>query len=306
MKQPKKFSDTSIRVLETLKVLVKKSSSIQDIITHFEKIDPNNRIYTNEVILKYINTLKVAGYKFVKQKDKYVIQKNPNQLNFNKEDLEAIYLIENLSKTFHEEKIKTEISKFLQELEKRFDDNTKLIANNLHKPGFVYLDFNYDKYSDQIKKCEAHCIEGQKIKITYKNSSGCVISENVEPNEIKYKGKNVYLNAYNPLSANILDINLDDIIEIVQLPSRSNPTKMPSTVTFIIKDRLANGYRLHNGEKLIQTYPDKSKLISSQKEDKTFLLKRLMRYGANCEVVSPKDLRAKMAEMIDSTLNYYK
>jgi len=305
LKQTKKNSDTSIRVLETLKVFVNGSSSIQEIISHFEKTDPNNRVYTNEVILKYINTMKVAGYKFDKTKDKYALLNTPEQFNFTKEELEALYLLENSSKTLYEEKVKTEINKFIQGLEMRFNDNTKQLAQSLNKPEFVYLDFNYEQYAKQIKKYEKYCIEGQKLKITYKNINGITLSENVEPHEIKYKDKNIYLNVYNPLSANILDINFNDILEIVQLPLKSNQANMISTVTFLVKDRLANGYRLHEGETLLEKKVDGSKLISSQKEDKNLLLKRLMRYGVNCEVVSPNNLRAKMADLISATLENY-
>ena len=119
MKTSKKTSDTSVRVLETLKILSKDSASIQDIINYFEKFDPNNRVYTNEVILKYINTLKVFGFRFVKKKDKYILLNTPHQFDFNEDNLKAISLIEKFSEFLPEENIKKEIDEFLQELEKR-------------------------------------------------------------------------------------------------------------------------------------------------------------------------------------------
>ncbi len=94
MKTAKKTGDASVRVLDTLKFLSKNSASIQDIIKYFEKIDQNNRTYTNEVILKYINTLKVFGFRFAKEKDKYVLLNTPEQFEFNEKDLNSIYLIE--------------------------------------------------------------------------------------------------------------------------------------------------------------------------------------------------------------------
>lgn len=305
MKTSKKTSDTSIRVLETLKVLSKNSASIQDIINYFEKLDPNNRVYTHEVILKYINTLKVFGFRFIKEKDKYTLLNTLDKFDFDENDLKAVCLIEKFSEMLPEERIKAEINKFLQELEKRFSDNTRLLSHNMTKPDFINLEFDYSKYSKQIVEYENYCFDRQKIKITYKNPTKAEASIMVEPNEIKYRGNEVYLSVYNPLSAQIQDINLNSILKVEQLPLKSNPTSMLSSVTFQLKDRLAEGYKLHDGEKLFQTKSDGSVVILNQKEDRTLLLKRLMRYGENCEVISPKALREEMKQMIKATLSNY-
>jgi predicted DNA-binding transcriptional regulator YafY len=305
MKTSKKISDTSIRVLETLKILSKSPASIQDIINCFEKMDPDNRIYTSEVILKYINTLKVFGFRFSKEKDKYVILNTPVQFYFDEKDLKAIYLIERAVGVLPENEINMEINKFLQDLEKRFSDNTRLLSRNINRTDFVDLEFNYKKYEEQIKKYEKYCLDGQRLKITYLNQNKKEISAMVEPNEIKYRGNEVYLSVYNPLSAQVQDINFNFILQIEQLPLKSNPTTMFSSVTFELKDRLAKAYRLHDSEKLLQIKTNGNTVILNQKEDRMLLLKRLMRYGKNCEVISPKSLREEMHLMIKATLANY-
>lgn len=305
MKTFKKIGDASVRVLETLKFLYKNSASIQDIICYFEKLDPNNRIYTNEVILKYINTLKVFGLRFVKEKDKYTLLNTPNQLNFNENELKAIYLIEKFSELLPEERVKAEIGAFLQELEKKFNDNTKLLSHNVSKPDFPSFEFDYGKYAQQIKEYEKYCIDGQRLKITYKNQNRNEVSAMVEPNEIKYIGNDVYFSIYNPISAQIQDISFNSISKVEQLPLKSNPTHMTSSVTFQLKDRLAKGYKFHDGEELIQKKADGSIIVLNRKEDRVLLLKRLMRYGENCEVISPQILREEMKQLIKSTLSNY-
>lgn len=305
MKTSKKIGDTSIRVLETLKILSKNAASVQDIIRHFEKLDPNKRIYTNEVILKYINTLKVFGFRLAKQKDKYVLLNAPSQFDFDKNNLVAINLLEKFAELFPEEKIKTQVNIFLQELEKRFSDNTRLLAHNIKKPDFIDFKFHYAKYSNQIKEYEKYCVDEQRLKVTYKKRNGIEVSAIVEPSEIKYIGNEVFFSVYNPLSAQIQDINFHYILNIEQLPLKSNSSNMFSSVTFQLKDRLAKVYKLHEGEKLLQLKSDNSIVVLNQKEDRTLLLKRLMRYGENCEVISPKTLREEMKNMIKSTLNNY-
>lgn len=302
----KKTCDTSIRVLETLKILLKNRASIQDVLYYFEKIDPNNKLYTNEVILKYINTLKVFGFRFVKEKDKYVLMNTPVQFDFNVNDLSIICLIEKFSELLPEEKIKTEITKFLHELEKRFSDNTKILSHNIKKPDIINLNLDYQRYTKQIKEYERYCQDKQKLKLTYINKNKTETSIMVEPEEIKYFNNEVYLSVYNPLSAQIQDINFNSILKIEQLPLKSNPQNILSSVTFKLKDRLSKNYRLHENEEIIKIESDGSIIILNRKEDTHLLLKRLMKYGENCEVLSPKNLREEMREIIKATLgNYY-
>lgn len=304
MKMSKKIGDASVRVLETLKFLSKNNASIQDIIKYFEKIDSNNRIYTNEVISKYLNTLKVFGFRLIKSKDKYILLDSPYQFNLNESDLKVIYLIEKYASFFPEEKIKAEIHTFLQELEKHFSNNTRLIANSLKKPHFEISGPAFVK-SSKIKEYEKYCLDGQRLKVTYKKIGNRENSIIVEPNEIKYVEDKAYFNIYNPLLAQFQDIEFNDIIKIEQLPSKSNPNNMLSSVTFELKDRLAKAYKLHEGEKAIQKKENGNIVVLNQTEDRTLLLKRLMRYGENCEIILPKSLRSEMKELVRSTINNY-
>lgn len=305
MKKSKKIGNTSIRVLETLKFLSNNEASIQDIIRYFEKIDPNNRIYTNEVILKYINTLKVFGFRFIKKKDKYVIMNSPNQIDFSQDELQAISILNSLAENFPEIKIKTNLHNFLLDLEKRFSDNTRLIQQNIKRDEIISFKFDYSKYKKQIEEYEKYCIDGQRIKVTYKNNKDETISCMVEPNEIKYHGSNVYLCVYNPVSAQIQDLKFDDIMQIEQLPQKINSINMLSSVTFLLKGRLAKAYKLHDGEKLMQIKTDGNVVVLNKNEDRTLLLKRLMRYGENCEILSPKNFREEMLNTIKKCLKNY-
>lgn len=305
MKKPKKTSDTSIRVLETLKIFSKNKASIQEILCHFEKIDPHNKIYTSEVILKYINTLKVIGYRFAKEKDKYVLLDSPMRLNFDASDLTAIYTLQKFSQMFPEERIRSEINMFLQDLEKHFDNETKQLAQKISKTELNANIFDYSIYADKIKEYEKYCIEQQRLKISYKNRDGSEVSEVVDPNEIKYLDNNIYLSVYNPISAQVHDIDFNLILKITQMPQKSNSSCLYTSITFQIKGMLAKAYKLHENEKLLQIRPDGSHIILNQKEDRVLLLKRLMRYGENCQILSPQAFKNDMKELIKSTLANY-
>ncbi len=305
MYKSKKIGDASIRVLETLKLLYQKSVSIQDIIRHFEKLDANSKVYTSEVILKYINTLKVFGLKVLRDKDKYVLLNVLKGFDFDENDLKIISLIEKYNALFPEELVKAEVHKFLQELEKYFDEKTINLAKSITNSGVDFLKFDYLKYEHQIHECEKYCLDKQRLKVVYKNNKNAEISIMIEPLEIKYFENQVYLSVYNQLSAQIQDISLDSILKIEQLPLKSNSVNMYSSVMFALKGRLAKNYRLHGEEKLVQSRIDGSIVIQNQKEDRQMLKSRLMRYGELCEVLSPKSFRQEMHQLIKSTLALY-
>lgn len=301
----RKISDTSIRVMKTLKVLTETEASISDILHHFEKIDPTNRIYTSEVILKYINTLKVFGLRFDKKKDKYVLLNSPCQIDLNDRELSALYLIEQYSKNFPEPKIREEIVKFLEKIEKIFSDNTKILAHEITKPSFVKLELNFDKHQNRIIQYEKYCQDGLRLKITYTNPDNLQNTIMADPQEIKYSGNEIFLSVYNPLLAQMQDINFKTIIDITQLPSKTNPTNMLSSVTFKLKDPLSKKYKLHYGEQLINSEQNGDVIISNKIEDRKLLLKRLMKYGENCEVIAPKSYREEIKEVIKKTSSLY-
>lgn len=305
MIKSKKKSDASIRVLETLKLLSAKSASVSEIINHLEQTNHEKKVYTNEAILKYINTLKVFGFKFAKEKGKHVLLNAHPKFNFTEDELIGLRLLEKSANQFPEQEVKTRVIDLLNDMQNRFSDETTLMARRIKRHSLKNLEFSDQKYHEMIKKLEMYCLDGQKIKISYKVQKS-EVSVIAEPNEINYVGNKVYFSIYNPMSAQVHEIKLDDITEIDQLPLRANPMSITSSVTFILKDRLANAYKLKDNERLLSSNPDGSVVVINQKEDRALLLKRLMRYGENCEVLSPKDLRIDMAELIRATIENYK
>lgn len=294
MNKFRKIGDASIRVLQTLKLLHNQNVSIQDIIRHFEKTDANNKVYTNEVILKYINTLKVFGFKIVKEKDKYVLLNVLDGFHFDENDLKAVSLIEKCASLFPEDAVKIETNKFLQEVEKRFDERTQKLSQKIVPVSPKVFKLNFADYETQIKEYEKYCLDKQRLKVTYKNQKGIETSIMIEPIEIKYNKGNIYLSVYNQLSAQIQDINFNSILKVEQLPLKSNSVNMYSSVMFALKDALAKNYKLRSDEKLVQVRVDGSIVVQNQKEDRVLLLKRLMRYGDLCEVLSPKNVKEEM------------
>src|SRR5574344_159781 len=295
-----KSCEASVRVLETLKLFMTKNLSIQDIINYFEVNEHHCKAYTSEAILKYLNTMKIFGLNFIKPKDKYILMNSPVTLDFTEQELSAIKIFESYAKSLPEKKLKNDISIFLQNLEKFFSQKTLAIANKSSFMDF-YFDEKFKKHEKEIVQYEQNCADKLKLKIEYRLYNKTLTSILAEPKEISYKGTKVYLRIYNPISAKIQDLNFNNIIKVEQLPLKSNLTNIIMSVTYRLYGRLAKGYRLHDGERITNTDGENLTVIN-QVEDEEHLLRRLMRYGSLCEVISPKSVREEMRKLIEMSI----
>ena len=89
------------------------------------------------------------------------------------------------------------------------------------------------------------------------------------------------------------------------MPVASSSASIPTTVVYKIKNRLAKNYKLRDWERLDKIDADGSQIIINKNEDLDLLLARIMRYGTECEICSPKFLREEMVEKINATLANY-
>ena len=80
---------------------------------------------------------------------------------------------------------------------------------------------------------------------------------------------------------------------------------MAGAIVFRIKNRLARNYKIRDWERLDKIEGDGSHIIVNKNEDLNNLLKRIMRYGTECEIISPKFMREEMIELINKTLANY-
>ena len=80
---------------------------------------------------------------------------------------------------------------------------------------------------------------------------------------------------------------------------------IPITIVYRIKNRLAKNYKLREWERLDTIEPNGNQIIINKNEDLNILLKRLMRYGTECEIISPKFFKEEMLATINKTLENY-
>ncbi len=302
-----KYNEACIKVFDMLKLLSNGTAKYRDIIELFNGSEKSDNAGANVILNKYLNTLKIFGINIYKSKNIYYLQNSIFSINLDNNDIKMLKKLKNASGILHNLKQKENFERFIKDIELRL---TRAAKETLYSSSFEDADsINYEyveKYKTLITRLENCCFENQKLELDftldYKNYKVLC-----EPKEIIYKNQKAYLSVFNHLSRQVFDVPIDAITEVKQLPVLSKIKETSATVVYKIKDDLAKSYQLKEWETCDGRFDEQGWLtIVNHNEDFDELLKRLMRYGSNCIVVSPKTFRESMIEAIDDTLKNYK
>ena len=307
-KLSEKYNESCIRIFELLSLLAKGETPFADVIKLFADGDGNLSQISNVILNKYMNTLKIYGVQVKKSKNRYYLISMPFSISLSEEDLYTVALIKSAMSYLPNGKSKSNISAFINEIEKRYDFNTKQLSTIVNSARDYDLSFYFKKFEKQISDCEKYCSDGSDIRVSYIDNYKSV---NIlcSPQEIKYIEKNVFLSVYDPNKLQTIDIPMNNINNIVQIEKKVKTTgkrkKVYTVVTFRLKGDLAKRYKLRDWEKIDKIDENGDITVSNTGEDMQTLLIRLFKYGKSCVILSPKYLRKKLMKLIEKTLKNY-
>jgi predicted DNA-binding transcriptional regulator YafY len=143
------------------------------------------------------------------------------------------------------------------------------------------------------------------LEIIYTDDNNNTLNLICTPVETFFIKKKFYIKVIGYNGSRIYEIPVENIKSINQLPTSGNSAVMPTTIVFRIKNRLAKNYKMRPWESLEKIEENGNLIIINKNEDLQFLLKRLMRYGVECEIISPKFFKEEMINQINKTLSNY-
>jgi len=309
-----KISSTAYRVLLLLSHLNKGQCNVEDLNDIFSSDKLTARYFSKEVILKYISTLRTAGYDISKpiqsNNYKYELNKSPVLINLSSNQLKSLATMLYYAESLHQNKLIYNYTKFLKKTQKLLSDKQVAFLNRELKkqrenPDKIY--FRHASYKKLIKKLEKFISENQRVSLKYKSLySEQEISIVLELKTIKYEHAEVFLIGYNPVIDQTHSIRLSQILDIKQLPTKTQYSQILSPVLFNLKGIMAKVYRPYENEKITQVNESENLItVAAYVDDKTMLIKRLLKYGENCEVIYPKHVREEIRRIINETLNNY-
>lgn len=304
-KLTEKYNDACIKLFEFLKMLYENDVEFEKVLDHFSEGNYDGTSNTHVTINKYLNALKIFGVKIKKIDRKYKLINSFYELDLNQNDFKSIVLLENYLELLPNGKKRNNLSQFLKNLQIRYNDtiqNLRAVNNNTQN---LYLSFCHSEIVEQIKLCEKYCQDKQKLEIIYINNTNEEINLICSPIELVYEKRKICLRTVGNNGSRIHEIPIEQIRSIKQLPTTTSNMAIPTTVVYKIKNRLAKNYKLRNWERLDNIETNGNKIIINKDEDLNLLLRRLMRYGKECEIISPKFLRYEMIELINKTLENY-
>lgn len=303
-KDNQKLNDGCIKIFKLLELLYQDKADYQSVINIF--IDDFNEDQTTNniqvVLNKYLNTLKVFGLNVVKENNKFILKNGLYSIPFTQDDLKTIGILTKLSQNFPDKNISQNIQNLLRELDFRMNENDKNELKNISKN--YNFSFYYSDLEEKINYCEQICKENFVIIIIYLKG-GKEEKCKCYPKEIFYEPNKAFLNVYDPISHENINIQIDNILTIAKQPQIANSTELATTVVYKLKNRLAKTYKIKENEYSNGLDSEGNLVIINKNEPFDLLLKRLMRYSFNCEIISPKNLRDKMIEQINKTLENY-
>ena len=229
----------------------------------------------------------------------------PFNIDLTADDVKAVQILKAAAEILSSVKNKEALYSFINSVEIRYGEYAKSVAASLESEVHFDLSFYFSKFQDQIVECERLCAEKKKLEILF--VSGDIESTIIcSPKEIKYLNRKVCFSVFNQLSRQVFDIPIDNIKSIKQLPTISSAKEISMSVVYKLKGRLANSYKLKEWEYSNGFDRDGNLIVVNSNEDPDVLLSRLMRYGENCVILTPKFMRDRMTENIDKILENYK
>lgn len=297
-----KYNESCIKVFNLITLLFEDRANYDDVISIFSESDDNKQHVT---LNKYLNTLKVFGIDVKKVKNKFEIKNFPFALNFDTDDLKALSYLKKYLESLPNGKTKKSLMNLTEVIQSRFNENNQQMFNTIDSNNTVKYLNTPEKFSGILQQCEQYCDDNFKIYIEYLTEDNNEIHLYANPMQVIIDKDIAYIKIHNINEEKIETIPIEKILFIKQIPTKIE-LKNPRTITYKLKGRLASAYvPKEEYEYITNTESDGSIVIVNRNEPYNALLKRLLRYDYSCEIISPKNARNDMRNLIINALKNY-
>lgn len=300
-KKELKFVPTCYRLLYLVKILQKKDVSLSEVEEEFAQNPEIEKDIQSETFLKYIKTLNAANIVIKKSKGKYRLIDFPTKINLSNKSLKTLIKLQNFIQSLYQQNLSLEYGKFINHLSKYLDKNkNKKIAELKSNNEEVFAD--YHRYKNILTTIDKYLQKGLKLEITTA-LNGKMILDSLS---IEFYNKSIFISGYNQSLKELISIPIETVHKVKLSSQISRKIDLFTSITFKLKGKLAQKYKLKSNEKILKFDKEKQELIViTTKEDKELLFKRLIRYGLLCEIIGPKYVRNEFKEFISQIAGNY-
>ncbi len=300
MIQSEKIYDTGLRILEVLKILLERDVSKDEIIEKLKKNSNIGNVYTKEAFIKYFNTLEAMNFKISKSKNLYHMENSFYSINLTSEEKEIFRTILNHFNIFYNQEEEEICKSLIYRINKFFDEYIdKSTIDTIFAQEFKLNDTLKENIISTAKQI---INDNLLVDIKYKKNKNTEEEITAEIKEIVERSGNIYINCYIPQSEINKKICIDLITSIKQSPQKKRKGfKRENIIIYELYGKLANSYKLKEGEKIVN-FSKNVLTVSSSEKDREILIRRLLKYGENCKILKPKSLIREYEAMTEKMI----
>lgn len=282
--QSAKKNEASLNVLKTLLVLLEDNYSMRDLVDKLNSAE-KDVVFNNSTVSKYINTCRYCGIKIIKINNKYFVASLPFGMNLTFKDLDLLDILQKTAAKIMSEKVFTEFSKLMSKLA-RFSNKE---ISKVEKVDSKMSHHNFEKA----------IIDEVTVEILLKDGK---LFECIPVKMIEDAGKN-YFEVIQCGKEKL--VSADKVVSIHGTINKFNLKFSDTTVLFKLKGNLAKRYALRENERFEISNDPNCIIVANKGENKEILFSRLLRYDTCCEIISPKNYREEMKQILVNMLANY-
>jgi predicted DNA-binding transcriptional regulator YafY len=171
---------------------------------------------------------------------------------------------------------------------------------------------DYTVHAATIARLELAISRREIISFRYTNTRGTTSEHQTEAYEIEYYERHFYLVAYSLATHQILDYRVDrvtDIRTVQTLPAHLSRTHARPAITFRYRlaATLARGEisQRFDSQRIIERMPNGDAIIEAIGHSDFFIVRTMLKYAGNAELLWPDWLRAQMAAEVGRVAALY-
>ncbi len=312
-KEPININISAHRVLFLLLMLIRyRSLNVDELNRHLFDHPGIQRAYPSETMTKYINTLREVGCMIPRSTARndysYELQRNPFPLTLTETEHVLLHQLFSILSRQPNVSDYRELWEQLcwccvlpteEPLSVSMSSLSSAFTPQLNSTVPVWIRKKED-YQCYLRYCqESYTIELYFHDDTEEDPVYILF----EPYEVIERSNEIILLGLDKQSQRQRELQVQRILWSRQLPTKNHRSILRTVVVFALYGRLAKRYRPYPDERIV--YSSETTLhVKSKVADTSALVRRLLKYGESCEILSPDHLRNHMEVHLTQLLDH--
>lgn len=297
------ISWTGLRLLIIFAALLEKPLSAKEIQNYFEENHYPKNLFSKDTLRNDINALKLAGCEISRADKannfKYHMISNPFNLQIDKDMAKSLYKVYNkIYKILNFNQLI-----LLENLFEKFANYTKNNEIAEYLKGISLLS-KIDK--KLLQDLNTACLKKQEIEFDYKAPNSGLQKITMIADDLEFRSKKLYITGYCITYSNNSFLRVSNIqTPIIFHFNKSSIKEQILNVYYQLSGYAMSNFYPNSNEKIIRQ-DENSILIEYNEKNKFKIYQRLLAYGGDCQVISPREIQEEIQTKLLKMLEMYK